>query len=153
MGGAVRVVSGGQTGVDRAALDAALANGLEIGGWCPAGRWAEDGMIAAHYPLRETPDEDPRQRTAWNVRDSDATWIIVAGESRESPGTARTIRLVAESGKPLLVTVADASVSAEVRGWIDAIAPGILNIAGPRESEVPGIYAKARALVSAATAP
>ena len=72
----MEIVSGGQTGVDRAALDAALALGMRCGGWCPAGRWAEDGPIDPRYPLRETPSGDPAQRTEWNVRDSDATLIL-----------------------------------------------------------------------------
>lgn len=72
----MKIVSGGQTGVDRAALDVAMALGLEIGGWCPAGRWAEDGPIDARYPLNETPSADPAQRTEWNVCDSDGTLIL-----------------------------------------------------------------------------
>src|SRR5690606_18077806 len=70
------VLSGGQTGVDRAALDAAFALGLPEDGWCPAGRGAEDGAIPTRYPLRETPSPDPAQRTLWNVRDSDATLVL-----------------------------------------------------------------------------
>lgn len=74
-----RIISGGQTGADRAALDAALACGLPIGGWCPRGRRAEDGQIPARYPLVETPSRDYRQRTRWNVRDSDFTLVFVIG--------------------------------------------------------------------------
>ena len=71
-----KIISGGQTGADRAALDWAIANGIEHGGWCPQGRLAEDGVITAQYDLRETPKADYLQRTEWNVRDSDATVII-----------------------------------------------------------------------------
>ena len=77
-----RVVSGGQTGVDRAALDVAIALGFAHGGWCPAGRLAEDGPIDARYPLRETPSADPSQRTEWNVRDSDATLVLTGAGAR-----------------------------------------------------------------------
>ena len=81
-----KVVSGGQSGVDRAALDAARAAGLACGGWCPRDRWAEDGPIAASYPLTETPQRDPAQRTAWNVRDADATLVLARGAPRGGNG-------------------------------------------------------------------
>ena len=71
-----KLISGGQTGVDRAALDAALAAGLPIGGWCPKGRLAEDGVIPLRYPLQETPSQQYAQRTRWNVRDADGTLIL-----------------------------------------------------------------------------
>ena len=71
-----RIIAGGQTGVVRAALNWAIANGIQQGGWCPAGRRAEDGVVADLYCLRETPQRDYRQRTKWNVRDSDTTLII-----------------------------------------------------------------------------
>ncbi len=74
--GLLKIVSGGQTGADRAALDWALANGVASGGWCPFGRWAEDGAIGVRYPLRETPERKPSQRTEWNIRDSDGTLIV-----------------------------------------------------------------------------
>src|SRR5512135_124388 len=96
-----RIVSGGQTGVDRAALDAARQLGLECGGWCPRGRRAEDGKVASGYPLRETPSEDYAQRTEWNVRDSDATLVLTHG--RPAGGTALTIAVARRLGKPLLV--------------------------------------------------
>ena len=78
----LKIVTGGQTGVDRAALDAAIELGIPYGGWCPKGGWAEDlptppGLLALYPNLRETPDADPAQRTAWNVRDSDRLLILV----------------------------------------------------------------------------
>src|SRR5687768_4395889 len=92
------IVSGGQTGVDRAALDAAMALGLPVAGWCPAGRWAEDGPIPARYPLTETPSADPAQRTEWNVRDSDATLLLGDG-NRPSPGVDLTARCISRLEK------------------------------------------------------
>ena len=71
-----RIVSGGQTGADRAALDWAIERGIPHGGWCPRGRRAEDGRIDRRYALRETPAHDYQQRTRWNVRDSDGTLIF-----------------------------------------------------------------------------
>src|SRR5919108_3104860 len=95
------VVSGGQTGVDRAALDAAAEVGLRTGGWCPRGRRAEDGALAALYTLRETPSRGYAQRTEWNVRDSDATLVLCRGAPRG--GTALTLRVAKRCGRPVLV--------------------------------------------------
>jgi hypothetical protein len=140
-----RVVSGGQTGVDRAALDAARAAGIPCGGWCPAGRAAEDGAISDAYPLRETPSADPAQRTAWNVRDSDATLVLAAGRS---PGTERTLAAAGATARPVrVVELFGTEATAEVRAWLAAVRPRVLNVAGPRESEAPGAYAAARALL------
>ena len=83
-----KIVSGGQTGVDRAALDVALELGIPCGGWCPRGRRAEDGALSARYPLMETPSDDYVQRTTWNIRDSDGTLILTRGEP--TGGTAQT---------------------------------------------------------------
>lgn len=144
-----RVVSGGQTGVDRAALDVALALGLPCGGWCPRGRRAEDGPLAARYPLRETPTEDYAERTIWNVRDADGTLILHAGEL--SGGTAQTVEAATRLGKPCLVLDLSHPPSSEtVRAWIAAHRVQILNVAGPRESKSPGIYAKAEAFLQLA---
>jgi hypothetical protein len=139
--------SGGQTGVDRAALDTALELGLECKGWCPRGRRAEDGVIDTRYPLRETPDADYAQRTAWNVRDADATLILARGRLRG--GTSLTRRFAAEAGKPhrTVELPGDAEVGA-VRGWLLEKGVRVLNVAGPRESQEPGIYAEARGFLA-----
>lgn len=137
-------MTGGQTGVDRAALDVALARGIPAGGWCPKGRRAEDGPIPSRYPLRETPLPDYAQRTSWNVRDSDGTLVLSVGPSQG--GTALTIAEARRQGKPLLVVdLLQPTSSADVRVWIEAHRVGTLNVAGPRAGEVPDVYEKARA--------
>jgi len=137
-----KVVSGGQTGVDRAALDAAKKLDIEIGGWCPRGRLAEDGRIVDIYPLSETPSEDYAQRTTWNVRDSDGTLVLF--RDAYSGGTMLTVKLARESGKPVYENdlCAGESVDRIIR-WIDRNHIRTLNIAGPRESESPSIYREA----------
>jgi hypothetical protein len=144
MAAVLKVVSGGQTGVDRAALDAARAAGLPCGGWCPRGRLAEDGPIDPGYPLIETPEADYAQRTEWNVRDSDGTLVLARGQA--SGGTALTIALARRHGKPLLVVdLAQDPLPAEVTRWIEDRGLHVLNVAGPRESQRPGIGREARA--------
>jgi len=142
----LKVVSGGQTGVDRAALDAARALGLPCGGWCPRGRLAEDGPIDSAYPLIETPSADYAQRTEWNVRDSDGTLALVRG--RATGGTALTIAFARRQGKPHLVLDLKRDPSPdEARHWIEVHGIGVLNLAGPRESQHPGIGIEARAFL------
>ncbi len=142
----LKVVSGGQTGVDRAALDAARATGLPCGGWCPRGRLAEDGPIDPGYPLVETPSADYAQRTEWNVCDSDGTLVIARG--RPTGGTALTMTLGRRHRKPLLVVDLSRDPSPEgVFRWIEARAIGTLNVAGPRESQRPGIGREAQAFL------
>ncbi|MFQ5785390.1 MAG: putative molybdenum carrier protein [Alphaproteobacteria bacterium] len=143
-----RLVSGGQTGVDRAALDVALALGVRCGGWCPRGRRAEDGVIAARYPLRETSAAAYAQRTARNVRDSDATLVLLRG--RAAGGTRATLRFAAWRRRPVLVVRLDRAGgrrvdarSGDVAGWLRSHRVRILNVAGPRESESPGVHADA----------
>jgi hypothetical protein len=140
------IFSGGQSGVDRAALDAALNAGAEIGGWCPAGRGAEDGPIPARYALRESRSPAPETRTRLNIRDSDATLIIVDGIW--DAGTRLTRTLAEELDRPYHVAdlAADADPTA-VAGWLNKLEIRVLNIAGPRESESPGIGAKAQDFV------
>jgi hypothetical protein len=141
-----RLVSGGQTGVDRAALDAALAAGIPVGGWCPRGRLAEDGVIPDHYPLTETPEPDPAQRTAWNVRDSDGTLILHRGPL--AGGTALTATVARREGRPLLqIDLGSAPVPQAIDAWLASQGVRVLNVAGPRESEAPGIGAAALALL------
>ncbi len=140
------IVSGGQTGVDRAALDVALALGLPCGGWCPRGRRAEDGVIAAHYPLTETPRAAYLQRTAWNVRDADATLVLL----RRGPvgGTRATVRIARRRGRRCRVVVLGANARpGAVAGWLRAARVRVLNVAGPRESEAPGVYRAALAFL------
>ena len=138
-----RVVSGGQSGVDRAALDAALLRQYLHGGWCPAGRLAEDGVIDESYQLLETPSENHQQRTEWNVRDSDGTLLLFHG-SNPGGGTAFTIECAERLGRPWLAVDPRclAGVTA-VRTWIHEHSISVLNVAGPRESKCGGIYHQA----------
>lgn len=138
----LKIVSGGQTGVDRAALDVALELGLPCGGWCPQGRRAEDGPLDGRYPLTETPWWGYPQRTEWNIRDSEGTLVLTRGNPDR--GTALTIELATRLSKPYLVLDLDHSPARDtVLAWAQANQIRILNVAGPREGEQPGIYAQA----------
>lgn len=139
-----RVVSGGQAGVDRAALDAARRLHLPYGGWCPAGGWAEDmpvppGLLADYPNLSPTHSAAPAVRTHRNVHDSDATLVLHPGASCSSPGSAFTVLCARRLGRPFLVSRLEKSDA--VARWIGVL-PEVttLNIAGPRESEAPGAY-------------
>ncbi len=137
------IISGGQTGVDRAALDAALQLGVPIGGWCPRGRLAEDGVLPECYPLRETPSAKYPQRTEWNVRDSDGTLLLPFG--RLLGGTGLTARLAKQYGKPALrLDIADPSdrhhAASKILAWMWEAGITRLNIAGPRASSAPEVY-------------
>ncbi|MGQ0741204.1 MAG: putative molybdenum carrier protein [Alphaproteobacteria bacterium] len=145
-----RIVSGGQTGVDRAALDFAIENSIPYGGWCPKGGWAEDFPhppgLAAKYPrLRETPGADPRQRTEWNVRDSALTLMLLAADDlRRFPGTLATYQAAQTFERPCrIVTMGAGAIDAAGQWLAENLGEGILNVAGPRESESPGIYLQA----------
>ena len=157
----MKIISGGQTGVDRAALDVANERGMPWGGWCPKGGWAEDfpdppGLLAKYPHLRETALSHPLQRTEWNVRDGDATLIVTdsAGLS-VSIGTRRAHQWAHQHGKPLLVIDAsEPEAVARAATWLRAQrkrfgATMTLGIGGPRESEAPGIYTRARLLIAA----
>ena len=138
-----KIISGGQTGVDRAALDVALELNIPCGGWCPKGRIAEDGPIDFLYPLTETDSSDYITRTEKNVEDSDGTLILNAGPL--NGGTALTIEFVEKHKKPCLVADLNIRVHpVKVRKWGQVHKIKILNVAGPRESKAPGIHEKAQ---------
>ncbi len=148
-GGGLVIVSGGQTGADRAALDTAIACGVEHGGWCPAGRWSEDGAIAARYQLRETPLAAPAQRTRWNVRDSDAT-VVFEPPGELGRGTQLTIDHARALRRPLLVLPAADSVDRSARRLVDFVRRSqarVVNVAGPRASQDPSIRARVEAVL------
>jgi hypothetical protein len=137
----LKIISGGQTGVDRAALDAARELGLAHGGWCPRERRSEDGAIPDVYLLRETPEVRYEQRTEWNVRDADATLLLY--RDGLSGGTAFTLQCVRGLGRPhALVDLARDPDPGALADWVAAVA--VLNVAGPRESRHPGIYDQAK---------
>jgi hypothetical protein len=137
-----KIISGGQTGVDRAALDVAMELGIECGGWCPKGRRAEDRPIPKRYPLKETPSSAYPQRTERNVAESDGTLILTLREPRG--GTALTIRLARDLRKPCKRVKLNGAANVErVRSWLERKKIRILNVAGPRESENPGIHSMA----------
>jgi hypothetical protein len=145
-----RIVSGGQTGADRAALDAALALGLAIGGWVPRGRGAEDGTVPARYAgLRECASSDPSERTALNVRDSDATLIVSHGPL--AGGSRLTLDHAERLGRPVLhldlLSAEPPPAVARLLAWLRAVDPRTLNVAGPRASEDPAIAGAVGALL------
>ena len=141
-----KIISGGQTGVDRGALRAAISLDIVHGGWCPAGRLAEDGPITEIYRLSETDSAEYAVRTERNVTDSDATLILCRGKL--SGGTQLTRSLAQQHGKPcLVVDLGTDPPVADVTAWLAAHNATVLNIAGPRESTCPGIGSAAEAFV------
>jgi hypothetical protein len=142
-----RIISGGQTGVDRGALDAAQALGIAHGGWCPRGRLAEDGRIPDRYLLVETESPDYAVRTARNVEDSQATLILHRGPF--GGGTKLTRRLARRYGRPcLLVDLEQPPEPSVVLGWLAERQVEVLNVAGPRESQARGIAAQTTAYLT-----
>jgi hypothetical protein len=153
MAGNMKIMSGGQTGVDRAALDVAISLGLPCGGWVPRGRRAEDGPVDRRYPLRETASASYVDRTRLNVEQSDATLILSRGSP--SGGTALTVALARRLRRPLfLLDLAGGDPGgdpgadpAAVCAWLRRHRIAVLNVAGPRESSAPGIYDEAAAVL------
>lgn len=138
-----KIVSGGQTGVDRAGLDAGIEVGLPVGGYVPKGRLAEDGQVPDKYPMTETGSKDYKVRTKRNVLESDGTLIINIGPMVS--GTALTARIALEHNKPLMIVQLDQTYqTSAVINWLDENLIQILNIAGPRESKIPGIHEQAK---------
>lgn len=141
-----KIISGGQTGVDRGALDAAIDLGLEHGGWCPMGRLAEDGFIPARYSLRQTDTAKYADRTERNLLEADATLIFFRGEL--SGGTDLTRFLCERHGRPFMTVDLASNVDQQkVRDWLVQRRIATLNVAGPRESTSPGIAAESRRLL------
>jgi hypothetical protein len=143
-----KIISGGQTGVDQSALNAAIALNLECGGWCPPGRICEAGIIPDHFPLDETPTDRseaaqhvPRSlRTEWNVRDADATLMILPSDMGDDRGISWTIQCIQLYRKESLhVDPHDAAAVSKIKEWIASHKIELLNVAGPSEKTYPGI--------------
>lgn len=148
-----KIVSGGQTGADRAALDVAQELGIAIGGWVPSGRRAEDGRVPERYAgLLEANSSAYRTRTELNVRDSDATLVLAFGPLRG--GSALTAKLARAQKKPLLAldleTLSHEEASQAIRDWLVRERPRTLNVAGPRASQQPRIHAATLRILRAA---
>jgi protocatechuate 3,4-dioxygenase beta subunit len=151
----LKIISGGETGVDRAALDVAIERGIAYGGWCPKGGWAEDmpnppGLLSLYPDLRETPEADPSQRTEWNVRDSDRLMVLIDSAGLAVwKGTGLAIDTARKLGKPSIVIDIDADGAGVLAAGFVSEGQGLLAlcIGGPRESAAPGLYAKSRAFL------
>ena len=144
-----KIISGGQTGVDRGALDACLEHSFNCGGWCPKGRWAEDGVIDKRYPLSETEEKKYSARTIKNVEEADGTLII--SPKNISGGTLLTYQIAKKKNKPVLIISPDSkddSLNTDTLiGWLAAHSIKTLNVAGPRESQWPGASSKSRQFI------
>jgi hypothetical protein len=135
----LKIISGGQTGADRAGLDWAIKNGISHGGWCPKGRKAEDGPIDAKYQLQEAPSANYLQRTEWNVRDSDGTVIFSLAEHLTG-GSLKTLELAKKHRKPYLhLSASKANAASELKIWMQQNNIRVLNVAGSRTSKEPEV--------------
>ena len=145
----MRIISGGQTGADRAALDAAIRLGIPHGGWLPRGPKAEDGPLPARYQLQETETDSYRERTEQNIKASDGTLVLSFGPL--TGGSALTESLALRHDRPCLtidleeVARADAAIAVET--WLNRYGIRTLNVAGPRASNEPRIYNAVLALL------
>jgi hypothetical protein len=149
-----KIISGGQTGADRGGLEAGLELGIEIGGWCPKHRLAEDGKVPEKYPLQETSAEGYPMRTARNVEDSDATVIFIYGQLGQESGSRLTLDYVHTMRRKFALVKlksdpedTDDDRAKELAEWLNRVRPGILNVAGNRESVSPGIQAQVSAIM------
>ena len=152
------IISGGQTGADRGALDFAIKKGIKYGGWCPFGRRAVDKVIPPIYSLKETNTSLYPARTRMNCRDSDATLIFSSDVN--SKGTLLTVRFCIEMMKPYHIVVIDKNNLDKYKGvflkvkcqkvlkWLSSIKPKILNVAGTRESHCVGIQNKVTGILN-----
>lgn len=149
-----RIRSGGQSGVDRAAMDFAREHGIPLCGWCPKNGWAEDfpdppGILSDYPELTETPSEGTEQRTKWNMRDADAILTIIPTGSSPSPGTDVGVSAGEQLEKPML-TVSGKEDVPRILAWLESLPDGIeLCIGGPRASECAATYDTAREILSA----
>jgi len=148
-----KIVSGGQTGADRAALDVAFELGFATGGWIPRGRLAEDGVVPQRYKgLVEADSDRYERRTELNIRDSDATVVFAFGPP--TGGTALTVRLARSQGKPLLALDLEQctrdEATARMQKWLAEVGPRVLNVAGPRLSQEPRIAEATATILRAA---
>ena len=135
-----KVISGGQTGADRAALDWAIERQVPHNGWCPKGRKALDGPLAPKYQLKETPSEGYLQRNKWNVRDSDGT-VVFTLAAEVTGGSKKTIEFATKLKQPWLHIHPGMRAPEELLvSFIQNHGIQTLNIAGSRESKEPGIY-------------
>ena len=140
-----KIRTGGQTGVDRAAMDVARAHGIPLCGWCPRGGWAEDypeapGLLQDYPELIETPSAGTAQRTMWNMRDADAILTIIPADSSESKGTDVGLKAGNELGKPM-ITVSGRRDLPEIISWLQGLPDGLcLCVGGPRASECSSAY-------------
>lgn len=149
----MKVISGGQTGVDQAGLDAAIALGIEHGGYCPQNRRSEKGPIPDKYKLEELATFSYVDRTKQNIIESDGTLLI--NEGPLTGGTKLTKELCIKYGKPLwTVQLDDGDIEDLVRNFITFVSfepkTVVLNVAGPRESKCPGVHARAFEFLHAA---
>ena len=146
--------TGGQTGVDRAAMDTARKYGIPLCGWCPKGGWAEDypkppGLLRDYPELQETPSGGTAQRTTWNMRDADAVLNIIPTGSAESPGTEVGVQEAEQQQKPMFTARGRGDIPAVI-AWLESL-PEELDIAvgGPRASECPQAYKAATEILAA----